>query len=313
MPLAACAERLVLLTSVASVVAALRVDVRAQAPDGKTGQERQDTGVLCHEAITNSLDAEVILQPGGVRDLSFSEAVRSAQGELLGRASAGIQSRVRCQPPPVPGQECLFMSGRQPETCSSISAGRCHCDADVSALPDLPYQQMMLRESLGACASANNHTATPFRVLLIGLGGGAMPMYLHRHCKNAVIESVEPDGVVVSIAERLLGFRRDSRSLVEIADGLEAVLRRAAAPKARKIHYALVLVDCFAGGHVPATCSSKDFVGGLRNILASGGRVLQNSGGSGDSLLMSYHEMFSPTRVSTSRLGSSQLVIQAQI
>merc|ERR1719387_82126 len=113
----------------------------------------------------------------------------------------------------------------------------------------------MLSEVVDACQRTTG--AQPFRVLVVGLGGGAMPMYIRRHCTSATVESVELDARVASIAQRLLGFEADHRNAVEVADALGALQRRAASATPR---YDRLIVDCFGGGRVPFACRSPAFI-----------------------------------------------------
>ena len=43
------------------------------------------------------------------------------------------------------------------------------------------------------------------RALVVGLGGGGLPVFLSRHC-GMDVESVELDPVVVDLAQRHFGF-----------------------------------------------------------------------------------------------------------
>ncbi|GAQ85556.1 S-adenosyl-L-methionine dependent methyltransferases [Klebsormidium nitens] len=60
------------------------------------------------------------------------------------------------------------------------------------------------------------------RVLVIGLGGGGLPMFLHNHLPLRV-KVVELDPVVAQMAQRHFGFVEDDRMQLEIGDGLKAV------------------------------------------------------------------------------------------
>lgn len=224
--------------------------------------------MLCREpSAGGDTEVEVILSSDGIRDLMFSREV-VVDGTIIGRESLGLQSRVRCRGGP--RGDCVAL-GATLQACSALNASACSCRADVSQLPELPYQQTMLVEAAGAC---KHSIRRPFRVLVIGLGGGALPMYMLHHCEAAFVESVELDARVVAIAERLLGFRREARNVVEVGDGLAALQRRASQATPR---YDRVLVDCFGGGHVPPNCRSQAFVEAARAVLAPGGRVVQNA------------------------------------
>ncbi|GBM70722.1 Methyltransferase-like protein 13 [Araneus ventricosus] len=57
-------------------------------------------------------------------------------------------------------------------------------------------------------------------VLLIGLGGGTLPMYIHKHFPDASVEVVELDPCVLDIAKKWFNLVTDNRLKVHISDGL---------------------------------------------------------------------------------------------
>jgi spermidine synthase len=135
----------------------------------------------------------------------------------------------------------------------------------------------MVDETLKLCADKAKANQS-FRVLMFGLGGGAVPMHIRHRCESALIESVESDARVALIAQRLFGFRADSKNKVEIADGEEAAQRHAAThPWPAGPHYDVVLVDCFDGdNHVSHSCRSERFLHAIRTSLGPDGHVFHN-------------------------------------
>lgn len=57
--------------------------------------------------------------------------------------------------------------------------------------------------------------------VVIGLGAGLLPMFLHNHMKFLRIEVVELDPVVVGISKEFFGFYEDERLKVHVADGIK--------------------------------------------------------------------------------------------
>jgi spermidine synthase len=123
-------------------------------------------------------------------------------------------------------------------------------------------------------------SADPVRVLLIGLGGGAISSYLQDRCPagRLTLENVEKDGRVAKLASQFFGFHADDeRNTVDVADGLSAVHKRSAGAGT----YDAVLVDCFAGqDRVPIGCRSGEFFQAAHALLkaeaSGGGALLQN-------------------------------------
>mmetsp|Transcript_87687 Transcript_87687/g.151960 ORF Transcript_87687/g.151960 Transcript_87687/m.151960 type:complete len:337 (-) Transcript_87687:99-1109(-) len=235
-------------------------------------------GLLCREYNAyNNTDIDVVLQKDGARDLVFSRTIAAADGLTLGFESQGVQSRVHCAPDRQGARCSPVKVGKPVPKCSAIDQGACKCQADTAIADHLPYQRFILGQALDRCL-AHKSESQPYRALALGLGGGAMPMYLRHKCKAAQVESVEVDPRVIAVAQRLLGFRPDGQNKVECADALESLKRREAVIlRARDApHYDLALVDCFENGQVPESCSSDVFVGALHAVVRPGGSVFQN-------------------------------------
>ncbi|XP_039591811.1 eEF1A lysine and N-terminal methyltransferase isoform X1 [Polypterus senegalus] len=64
-------------------------------------------------------------------------------------------------------------------------------------------------------------------VLLVGLGGGGLPQFLHDYVPRAQVEVVEIDAAMAEVASQWFGFQQDDRLTVTVADGLEVIKRRA--------------------------------------------------------------------------------------
>lgn len=63
----------------------------------------------------------------------------------------------------------------------------------------------------------------PIRAMIVGLGAGLLPMFVHNHIPVDIIQVVEVDGVVGDVAKRHFGFVENERMQLQIADGIEAV------------------------------------------------------------------------------------------
>ena len=57
------------------------------------------------------------------------------------------------------------------------------------------------------------------RILVVGLGGGAIPMFLRLALPEAVIDVAERDAAVVRIAQDFMGLRLDGHLRVRVCDG----------------------------------------------------------------------------------------------
>lgn len=153
-----------------------------------------------------------------------------------------------------------------------VTCGYCPCEFDESRPLTMEYMQSMFKHMEPVCA-----TASPTRVLLIGLGGGELPQYVVHHCPNVHVEAVELSSAVIELATRYFGLGETAnatqRIQVEQSDALEAVSGRAR----RSDRYDAVLVDCFAGsGVVPESCRKEAFAANVSAILKPNGRLVQN-------------------------------------
>ncbi|XP_076943336.1 uncharacterized protein LOC143613546 [Bidens hawaiensis] len=61
------------------------------------------------------------------------------------------------------------------------------------------------------------------RAVVIGLGAGLLPMFLHRSIPFLLVEAAELDPVVVQIARDHFGFTEDERLKVHVTDGIKFV------------------------------------------------------------------------------------------
>jgi hypothetical protein len=295
---------------------ALRARNSTEGTD-KTPKPQKLTGLLCRDSKTNGhgADLEVVLEEGGQRSLLFSNKVRGSDGKLIGHEIAGMQSTVHCATE-TKKQTCLPADLDKPvPTCAEVAkSGRCPCVAVSNEPLKLAYQQTMISEALELCQRKAKSKQT-FRVLMFGLGGGAMPMYLRNKCDSAQVESVESDEHVALIAQRLLGFQADGNNKVEIADGEEAAERRARTnvwPEGP--HYDMILVDCFDGSnHVASSCRSTGFVTAIHNILTSQGQVMQNVMDVDEKVVMPmYHTSFGVEATQKRVVQKGQFLIVAK-
>jgi len=102
------------------------------------------------------------------------------------------------------------------------------------------------------------------RVLVIGLGGGTLPVYLGRFLPDATIDTVELDPGVIDVAKKYFGVRETSKVHFIENDGRVFLNRK-------KETYDLIIVDAFTGSYIPFHLLTKEFYGLVRERLAPGG------------------------------------------
>lgn len=108
------------------------------------------------------------------------------------------------------------------------------------------------------------------RILFVGLGGGAMPMYARQVMPAAHIDVVEIDPVIVAVAERWFGFVPDDRMVVHTGDG------RAFIENTPPGRYDLIVLDAFSDDEVPYSLTTRQFLDAVRTRLTPNGVVVSN-------------------------------------
>jgi predicted O-methyltransferase YrrM len=107
-------------------------------------------------------------------------------------------------------------------------------------------------------------------VLIIGGGGGVVPMIFKESYPQLSIDVVEIDPVVVEVAEKHFGLAPDARLRVHVQDGRMFVHNS-------KDRYDLVVLDAYtAGGRIPFHLTTREFLSQVRDRVTPEGIVLMN-------------------------------------
>jgi spermidine synthase len=128
------------------------------------------------------------------------------------------------------------------------------------------------------------------RFLVVGLGGGTLPMFLRKYYPEATIDAVDIDPDVVDVAKRFFGFREDEFMNAHVADGRQFI------EKSRQ-PYDVIFLDAFGSGSIPAHLTTREFLQAVRCVLTPGGVVVGNLWGREinpryDSMVRTYQEVF---------------------
>jgi spermidine synthase len=147
---------------------------------------------------------------------------------------------------------------------------------------ELPYSRTMM---VGlACVGE------PERILVVGLGGGSIPSFLHARYAQARIDCAEIDPAVIDVAKRYFGFCEDDRLKGHAADGRKFI-------EQTTNRYDLVFLDAYGDDQIPSSLTTRQFLQSVRRVLQPGGIVLGNvwsrlSNPLYDSMLRTYQEVF---------------------
>ncbi len=130
----------------------------------------------------------------------------------------------------------------------------------------------------------------PRRILVVGLGGGTIPSFLHKHYPRTRIDVVDIDPVVVDVARRFFGFREDDYLQAYVDDG-RRFIERCREP------YDIIFLDAFGSESIPYHLATREFLEAVRKALTRKGLVLANVWSSGlnplyASMVRTYQDVF---------------------
>ncbi|XP_038614395.1 eEF1A lysine and N-terminal methyltransferase [Tachyglossus aculeatus] len=119
----------------------------------------------------------------------------------------------------------------------------------------------------------------PVVVLVVGLGGGSLPLFIHDHFSQSRVEAVEIDPSMLEVATRWFGFSPSDRLKVHIADGLDHISSLAGEAQTQ---YDVIMFDVDSKDPAlgiscpPPAFVDKDFLQKVKSILAPEGVFVLN-------------------------------------
>lgn len=147
----------------------------------------------------------------------------------------------------------------------------------------------------------------PRRMLAIGLGGGVVPMFMHRHRPGLHIDVVELDPEVIAVARSHFGFRDGGTLRAFAGDGRRFIERT-------KVRYDIVFLDAYGSESVPHALTTQEFLAGVRRTLTPRGVVIGNIWGRNDnpaydSMVQTYRSVFGEVWILDLENALNKLVI----
>jgi spermidine synthase len=109
----------------------------------------------------------------------------------------------------------------------------------------------------------------PASILVLGLGGGAIPFLLHSILEKAVIDVVEIDPEMPAIAKKYFYFPISERLRLFIDDAFFFV-------RDTKKNYDIVLMDAYIENKIPETVDNTAFFAETARVLAPNGIFVAN-------------------------------------
>jgi spermidine synthase len=147
----------------------------------------------------------------------------------------------------------------------------------------------------------------PEHVLVVGLGGGTVPSFLHRRRPELAIDVVEIDPGVVEVAKSHFGFIEDARMRAYVEDGRRFIEQRQA-------RYDIVVLDAFGTETVPYRLVTREFLQSVRRALKPRGVAVGNlwsreSNRLYDSMVRTYLAVYDDVSIVDMPGGGNKLVI----
>lgn len=109
----------------------------------------------------------------------------------------------------------------------------------------------------------------PRRMLIVGLGGGAMPKYLHKAYPEARIDVAELDPAVIEVAKKFFFFREDERLKAHAGDGRKFI-------ETTDNRYDVIFLDAYGADSIPYSLATREFLLAVKAKLADGGICVGN-------------------------------------
>ncbi len=113
----------------------------------------------------------------------------------------------------------------------------------------------------------------PKSILIIGLGGGTIPLSLEKLYPDSRIDTVEIDKSVVNVAKKWFFYKESINQKTYVLDGRVFVKRQLRNEK----NYDLIILDAFNGDYIPEHLMTKEFLFEIKKLLSSEGLLIANT------------------------------------
>ena len=107
------------------------------------------------------------------------------------------------------------------------------------------------------------------RILVIGVGGGSIPMFLHKYYPSVHIDVVDIDPQIIALAKQYFNFA-ENRSLISHAQDGRTFVENVQKP------YDLIFLDAFTAAGIPNHLATKEFLLAMKNALNASGAIITN-------------------------------------
>lgn len=113
----------------------------------------------------------------------------------------------------------------------------------------------------------------PQSILVVGLGGGTLPVAFVDMYPNATVDVVEIDEAVVRVAEQFFFFEESQNMNVHVVDG-RLFIKRAGLGGEK---YDLIVLDAFIGDYIPEHLLTREFLLEVKVLMHSDSVLVANT------------------------------------
>ena len=148
----------------------------------------------------------------------------------------------------------------------------------------------------------------PERILVIGVGGGSIPMFLRKHYPSAHIDVVDIDPQIIRLAKQYFNLVEDDLLHAHAQDG-KVFIEHVHLP------YDLIFLDAFSVSGTPNHLVTKEFLSAMKKALKPSGVIIANLWSTPKlnplfkSMLRTYQEVFAEVYTLRVRAAGNKIVI----
>jgi spermidine synthase len=129
------------------------------------------------------------------------------------------------------------------------------------------------------------------RILVLGVGAGNIPMFLHKYYSDAQIDVIDIDPQIIGLAKQYFNFLEDDLLHAYAQDG-RAFIENVQKP------YDLIFLDAYTAAGIPKHLATKEFLLSLKKVLKPSSAIIANMWSTPKlnplykSMLRTYQEVF---------------------
>lgn len=147
----------------------------------------------------------------------------------------------------------------------------------------------------------------PHRLLIVGLGGGTIPGFLHKHYPQTAIDVVDIDPDVLHVAKKFFAFREDRTMRAYVDDG-RRFIEKCQDP------YDIIFLDAFGSENIPYHLATREFLQAVRRALSPKGIAVGNiwsrsSNPLYDSMVRTYQDVFDELYIFDVRGAGNEILV----